>query len=54
MIWSNFQNYHPECKITINDRHSLSVTYIGFQSFLDNVLAKLDKAWPGFNVDKKK
>ena len=32
--------YHPECKITINGSHSLSGTYIGFQSFLENVLAK--------------
>ena len=46
--------YHPECKITINGNHSLSGTYIGFQSFLENVLAKLDKAWPGFNLDIEK
>ena len=46
--------YHPECKITINGIHSLSGTYIGFQSFLENVLAKLDKVWPGFNLDIEK
>ena len=43
--------YHPECKITINGSHSLSGTYFGFQSFLENVLAKLDNVWPGFNLD---
>ncbi len=32
--------YHPKCKITINGNHSLSGTYIGFQSFLEKVLAK--------------
>ena len=46
--------YHPECKITINGNHSLSGTYIGFQSFLENVLARLDKVWPGFNLDIEK
>ena len=46
--------YHPECQITINGSHSLSGTYIGFQSFLENVLAKLDKVWPGFNLDIEK
>ena len=43
--------YHQECKITINGNHSLSGTYIGFQSFLEKVLSKLDKVWPGFNLD---
>ena len=46
--------YHPECKININGKHSLSGTYIGFQSFLENVIAKLDKIWPGFNLDIEK
>ena len=27
---------------------------IGFQSFLDNVLAKLDNVWPGFNLEIEK
>ena len=46
--------YHPECKIIINGIHALSGTYIGFQSFVENVLAKLDKVWPGFNLDIEK
>ena len=46
--------YHSECKININGNHSLSGTYIGFQSFLENVIAKLDKIWPGFNLDIEK
>ena len=46
--------YLPECKITIKGMHSLSGTYIGFQSFLENVLAKLDTVWPGFNLDIEK
>ena len=46
--------YNPECQITINVSHSLSGTYIGFQSFLQNVLTKLDKVWPGFNLDIEK
>ena len=46
--------YHPECKITINGNHSLSGTYVGFQSFLENVLANLDNVWPGFNLDIEK
>jgi len=46
--------YHPECKITINGGHSLSGTYIWFQSFLESVLAKLDKVWPRFNLDMGK
>ncbi len=46
--------YHPEFKITINGNYSLSGTYIGFQSILENILAKLDKAWPGFNLDIEK
>ena len=46
--------YHQECKITINGNHSLSGTYIGFQSFLEKVLSKLDKVWPGFNLDIEK
>ena len=40
--------YHPECKITINGSHSLSGTYIEFQSFLENVLTKLDKVLSTF------
>ena len=46
--------YHPECKITINGNHSLSGTYVGFQSFLENVLSNLDNVWPGFNLDIEK
>ena len=46
--------YHPECIITINGSHSLSGSYIGFQSFLENVLSKLDQVWPGFTLDIEK
>ena len=46
--------YHPECKITINGNHSLSGSYVGFQSFLENVLSNLDNVWPGFNLDIEK
>ena len=46
--------YHPECKITINGSHSLSESYIGFQSVLENVLSKLDQVWLGFTLDIEK
>ena len=36
--------YHHECKININENHSLSGIYIGFQSFLENVMPRIKSA----------
>ena len=46
--------YHPDCKITFHANHALGGEYTGFDDLLSNMLAKLDTAWPGFNlaVDK--
>ena len=46
--------YHPDCKITFHANHALGGEYNGFDDLLSNMLAKLDTAWPGFNlaVDK--
>ena len=43
--------YHPECRININGKHSLSGEYLGFDAFASEVLAKLETTWPGFNLD---
>ena len=46
--------YHPDCKITFHANHASGGEYNRFDDLLSNMLAKLDTAWPGFNlaVDK--
>jgi len=42
--------YHPDCKITFHANHALGGEYHGFNDLLGNMLAKLNDAWPGFNL----
>ncbi|MDG1009149.1 MAG: nuclear transport factor 2 family protein, partial [Amylibacter sp.] len=42
--------YHPECKTTFHANHALGGEYIGFQDLLTNMLARLNDAWPGFDL----
>ena len=42
--------YHPECKITFHGDHALGGEYVGFEDLATNMLARLNDAWPGFNV----
>ena len=42
--------YHPECKTTFHANHALGGEYSGFDDLLNNMLAKLNDAWPGFNL----
>jgi ketosteroid isomerase-like protein len=42
--------YHPECKTTFHVNHALGGEYIGFEDLLNNMLARLNDAWPGFNL----
>jgi len=46
--------YHPECKTTFHVNHALGGEYIGFQDLLTNMLARLNDAWPGFNLSVDK
>ena len=43
-----------ECEIKFNGSHALSGEYIGFSAFAEGVRAKLNEAWPGFNLDIEK
>ena len=42
--------YHPECKTTLHANNALGGEYIGFEDVLTNMLARLNDAWPGFNL----
>ena len=46
--------YHTKCKITANGNHALSCVYIGFDTFQEGILSKLNTAWPGFNLEIQK
>ena len=46
--------YHPECKTTFHVNHALGGEYVGFQDLLTNMLARLNDAWPGFNLSVDK
>ena len=42
--------FHPDCKITMHAQHALGGEYHGFDDLLSNMFAKLNDAWPGFDV----
>jgi ketosteroid isomerase-like protein len=46
--------YHPDCKITFHANHALGGEYNGFNDLLGNMFAKLNDAWPGFNLSVDK
>ena len=46
--------YHPECKTTFHASHALGGEYIGFDDLANNMLARLNDAWPGFNLSVDK
>ena len=46
--------YHPECKTTFHANHALGGEYIGFDDLANNMLARLNDAWPGFNLSVDK
>ena len=46
--------YHSECKTTFHGNHALGGEYVGFQDLLTNMFARLNDAWPGFNLSVDK
>ena len=46
--------FHPECKIIVNGKHTLSGEYIGFDDFNEGNLSKLNTAYPGMGMDIEK